>query len=80
MSVHSREHDDLYEDVCKPALDRMELKLTEVLGYLKGDVDKPGLCERVRMLESWKKLMIGTSSAVALLLIAEVLHLIMKGL
>ncbi len=52
------DHDELYELHCKGQFEALQKELTalkagqaEVLAALKGGVDKPGLCERVRDLE-----------------------------
>jgi len=52
------EHDELYELHCKGEFAELRAELAAVrkgqlqlLAALKGDVDRPGLCERVRTLE-----------------------------
>jgi hypothetical protein len=47
-----------YELVCKPefrraqeADQRLEAKVDQVIGLLKGTDDKPGICERIRAIE-----------------------------
>jgi len=49
------EHDELYELHCKAEFQELKDELTamrrEFVAALKGNGDRPGLCERVRALE-----------------------------
>lgn len=53
------EHDEIYDEICKPKLDSMEGKIDTILTVLKGDNGNPGICERLRNLEKSYKYMIG---------------------
>ncbi len=48
-----------YEEVCKPEFQRakeadarLESKVDQVIGLLKGKDDEPGMCERLRAIEA----------------------------
>ena len=50
------EEQERYEQVCKPAFERLETKTDQILTILQGSNGTPGLSEQVRSLSRFRKI------------------------
>lgn len=67
-----------YTEICKPAFDEIKEDTSKILRILEGANGAPGLCERVRANEKFRKYILGVVSAVFLIVAGQLIAAIVE--